>query len=198
MKVTREKPEILRFIYRQEQDDPHYGSCLWAIFDLDPGRGLFNVQSDCGNYAYRWPERGMDFLKLLAGNMTDSYLLGKLCGKPKEFNAEATVEAVREYLKDAEYNEDEQKNRLFIDMAVKRLESEFSEYDLSDEPGIAEFILDNWNSDNNMGIDCAWELVEKEYGAWQKRIVTIFKEHIVPEIRKAIMEGAYHGADDED
>ena len=198
MKVTREKPEILRVIYRQEQDDPHYGSCLWAIFDLDPGRGLFNVQSDCGNYAYRWPERGMDFLKLLAGNMTDSYLLGKLCGKPKEFNAEATVEAVREYLKDAEYNEDEQKNRLFIDMAVKRLESEFSEYDLSDEPGIAEFILDNWNSDNNMGIDCAWELVEKEYGAWQKRIVTIFKEHIVPEIRKAIMEGTYHGADDED
>lgn len=198
MKVTRENPEILRFIYRQEQDDPHYGSCLWAIFDLDPGRGLFNVQSDCGNYAYRWPERGMDFLKLLAGNMTDSYLLGKLCGKPKEFNAEATVEAVREYLKDAEYNEDEQKNRLFIDMAVKRLESEFSEYDLSDEPGIAEFILDNWNSDNNMGIDCAWELVEKEYGTWQKRIVTIFKEHIVPEIRKAIMEGAYHGADDED
>lgn len=198
MKVTREKPEILRFIYRQEQDDPHYGSCLWAIFDLDPGRGLFNVQSDCGNYAYRWPERGMDFLKLLAGNMTDSYLLGKLCGKPKEFNAEATVEAVREYLKDAEYNEDEQKNRLFIDMAVKRLESEFSECDLSDEPGIAEFILDNWNSDNNMGIDCAWELVEKEYGAWQKRIVTIFKEHIVPEIRKAIMEGTYHGADDED
>ena len=198
MKVTREKPEILRFIYRQEQDDPHYGSCLWAIFDLDPGRGLFNVQSDCGNYAYRWPERGMDFLKLLAGNMTDSYLLGKLCGKPKEFNAEATVEAVREYLKDAEYNEDERKNRLFIDMAVKRLESEFSEYDLSDEPGIADFILDNWNSDNNMGIDCAWELVEKEYGAWQKRIVTIFKEHIVPEIRKAIMEGTYHGADDED
>lgn len=186
MKVTREKPEILRFIYRQEQDDPHYGSCLWAIFDLDPGRGLFNVQSDCGNYAYRWPERGMDFLKLLAGNMTDSYLLGKLCGKPKEFNAEATVEAVREYLKDAVYKEDEQKNRLFIDMAVKRLESEFSEYDLSDEPGIVEFILDNWNSDNNMGIDCAWELVKKEYGAWQKLIVTIFKEHIVPEIRKAM------------
>lgn len=188
MKVTREKPEILRFIYRQEQDDPHYGSCLWAIFDLDPGRGLFNVQSDCGNYAYRWPERGMDFLKLLAGNMTDSYLLGKLCGKPKEFNAEVTVEAVREYLKDAEYNEDEQKNRLFIDRAVKRLESEFSEYDLSDEPGIAEFILDNWNSDNNMGIDCAWELVEKEYGAWQKRIVTIFKEYIMPEIRRVISE----------
>lgn len=188
MKVTREKPEILRFIYRQEQDDPHYGSCLWAIFDLDPRRGLFNVQSDCGNYAYRWPERGMDFLKLLTGDMADSYLLGKLCGKPKEFNAEATIETVKDYLKDAEYSEDEKKNRLIIDRAVKRLESEFSEYDLSDEPGIAEFILDNWNSDNNMGIDCAWELVEKEYGAWQKRIVAIFKENIAPEIRLVISE----------
>lgn len=188
MKITTEKPQIMRFIYRQEPGDPHYGSCLWAIFDLDPGRGLLNIQSDCGNYAYHWPERGIDFLKLLAGNMTDSYLLGKLCGKPKEFNAEATVETVREYLKDAEYNKDEQKNRLFIDRAVKRLESEFSEYDLSDEPGIAEFILDNWNSDNNMEIDCAWELVEKEYGAWQKRIVAIFKEHIAPEIRLAISE----------
>lgn len=188
MKITTEKPQIMRFIYRQEPGDPHYGSCLWAIFDLDPGRGLLNIQSDCGNYAYRWPERGIDFLKLLAGNMTDSYLLGKLCGKPKEFNAEATVVTVREYLKDAEYNKDKQKNRLFIDRAVKRLESEFSEYDLSDEPGIAEFILDNWNSDNNMEIDCAWELVEKEYGAWQKRIVAIFKEHIAPEIRLAISE----------
>lgn len=188
MKVTREKPEILRFIYRQESGDPHYGSCLWAIFDLDPGRGLFNVQSDCGNYAYRWPERGMDFLKLLAGNMADSYLLGKLCGKPIEFNAEATIETVKDYLKDAEYSEDEKKNRQIIDKAVKRLKSEFSEYDLSNEPGIAEFILDAWNSDNNMEIDCAWELVVKEYSAWQKRIVAIFKEHIAPEIRRAISE----------
>ena len=192
MKVTREKPEILRFIYRQEQGDPHYGSCLWAIFDLDPGRGLFNVQSDCGNYAYRWPERGMDFLKLLAGNMTDSYLLGKLCGKPKEFNGRATIEAVREYLKDAEYCEDENRNRLKIDRAIERLESEYSEYSLEDEPGIAEFILDKWNSDNDMQIDCAWELVAKEYGAGQKRIAQIFRKHIRPEIERTITEGTYH------
>ena len=198
MKVTREKPEILRFIYRQESGDPHYGSCLWAIFDIDPGRGMLNIQSDCGNYAYRWPERGKNFLKLLAGDMTDSYLLEKLCGKPKEFNAEETVKEVAGYLKEAEYYEDEGLNREKIDTAIKDLESEFSQYLLTDEPGIAEFIIDNWNSDNDMEIECAWELIVKEYGAWQKRIVRIFKKHIVPEIRKAIMEGAYHGAEDED
>ena len=188
MKVTREKPEIIRIIYRQEPDDHNYGSCLWAIFDLDPGRGMLNIQSDCGNYAYRWPERGQMFLKLLAGDMDKSYLLGKLCGKPKEFNAEATIENVKNYLKEAEYYEDEELNRSKIDKAIERLESEFSEYDLTDEPGIAEFILDNWNSDNNMEIDCAWELVVKEYGSWQKRIVRIFREYIQPEIAKIIAE----------
>jgi len=198
MKITREKPEILRFIYRQESGDPHYGSCLWAIFDIDPGRGMLNIQSDCGNYAYRWPERGKNFLKLLAGGMADDYLLEKLCGKPKKFNAEETVKEVAEYLKEAEYYEDEELNREKIDTAIKDLESEFSQYLLMDEPGIAEFIIDNWNSDNDMKIECAWELIVKEYGEWQKRIVRIFKKHIVPEIRKAIMEGAYHGAEDED
>ena len=183
MKVTREKPEILRYIYRQEQSDPHYGSCLWAIFDLDPGRGMLNIQSDCGNYAYRWPERGENFLKLLSGDMAERYLLGKLCGKPKEFDADATIKTVREYLKDAEYYEDEELNKLKIDKAIECLESEYLEYDLSDEPGIAEFILDSWNSDNNMEIECAWELVEKVYSAHQKRIVNIFRECIMPQIR---------------
>ena len=197
MKVTREKPEILRFIYRQEPGDPHYGSCLWAVFDLDPGRGMLNIQSDCGNYAYRWPERGENFLRLLAGNMTDGYLLEKLCGKPKEFDAEVTLAEVREYLQDAEYFKDEDSNRLKKERAIKDLKDELSQYDLEDEPGIAEFIVDNWNSDNNMEIDCAWELVVKKYGTWQKRIVKIFKEYIVPEIRKTISEGACHGAEDE-
>jgi len=188
MKITREKPDILRIIYRQEREDEQYGSCLWAIFDLDPGRGMLNIQSDCGSYSYCWPERGENFLKLLAGDMADSYLLGKLCGKPREFNAEATVESVKEYLKYAEYYEDEELNRLKIDEVIEDLENEFSEYDLSNEPGIAEFILDNWNSDNNMEMDCAWELVVKEYGAWQKRIVRIFREHIVPEIKRVLSE----------
>ena len=188
MKVTREKPEIIRIIYRQEPGDHNYGSCLWAIFDLDPGRGMLNIQSDCGNYAYRWPERGEMFLKLIAGDMAESYLLGKLCGKPKEFNAEATIKTVKEHLKEAEYYEDEELNKTKINKAIERLESEFSEYDLIDEPGIAEFILDSWNSDNDMEIECAWELVEKEYGAWQKRIVQIFRKYIQPEIAKIIAE----------
>lgn len=196
MRITREKPEILRFVYRQETGDPNYGSCLWAIFDIDPGRGMLNIQGDCGNYAYRWPERGEMFMKMLAGGMSEDYLLKKLCGKPKAFKAEATIENMKDYLKDAEYYEDEKLNQLKIDNAIKNLEAELSEYDLEDDPSIAEFIIDNWNSDNDMDIDCAWELVIKDYSAHQKRTVHIFLEHIAPQIGRATEDGYFHEAKD--
>ena len=67
MTVTTEKPEIIRFIYRQEKSDKDYGSCLWAIFDIDASRGMLNIQSDCGDFAHRWPERGQEFLRLIHG-----------------------------------------------------------------------------------------------------------------------------------
>ena len=35
MKIKVEKPNIVRISYYQEQDDPHYGSCLWAYYDFD-------------------------------------------------------------------------------------------------------------------------------------------------------------------
>lgn len=189
MRVTREKPEILRFIYRQEQDDPHYGSCLWAIFDLDPGRGLFNVQSDCGNYAYRWPERGNMFLKLFL-NMTESYLLGKLCGKPEEFDEKGTIESIDEYLSEMEISEQKKKR------ALESLKSTWGDYSLDDAPELAQFLVDEWNNDNNLEIDCAWELVNTVYSAHQKRTVQIFREHIVPQIRQALEDGFYRGSVD--
>lgn len=196
MKVTREKPEILRFIYRQESGDPHYGSCLWAIFDLDPGRGMLNIQSDCGNYAYRWPERGNEFLRLMTG-IDKGYLLKKLCGKPKEVDEEATIERVKEYLQDAEYYEDEDLNRRKIERGIERLEAKFEDFNISEE-GFAAYMLDEWNDENNMQMCDIRELVQTSYGAHQKRIADIFIGHIEPEIRRAILEGVYHGTEDED
>lgn len=191
MKVTREKPEIIRIIYRQEPGDPHYGSCLWAIFDLDPGRGMLNIQSDCGNYAYRWPERDEDFFKIFS-RTTDEYLLEKLCGKPQEVDTEATIKSIREYLKEMDISESRRKR------LIGYLESTFSEYTLDDELSLAQFLVDEWNNDYDVEIDQAWELVETDYGAWQKRIVDIFQKHIVPEIEKIIAEGEKNGEDNKD
>lgn len=184
MKIIREKPEILRFIYRQESGDPHYGSCLWAIFDLDPGRGMLNIQSDCGNYAYRWPERGDSFLELLCG-MSEDYLIGKLCGKPQEFDEERTIDSISEYLDDMEVSDGKKRK------AIENLKTTLSGYTLVDAPEVAQFVIDEWNDEEGLEIDCAWELTVNKYGAWQKRIVNIFIEHIAPEIGRAIAEGAF-------
>jgi len=182
MKITREKPEIIRIIYRQEQSDPDLGSCPWAIFDLDPGRGMLNIQSDCGNYAYRWPECGEDFLKIFP-RTTDEYLLEKLCGRPQEVDTEATIKSVREYLEEMEIPKSRRKR------LIGYLESTFSNYTLGDELSLAQFLVDEWNNDYDVEIDQAWELVETDYSAWQKRIVAIFQKHVVPEIEKVIAEG---------
>lgn len=187
MKIIREKPEILRFIYRQEQGDSHYGSCLWAIFDIDPNRGMLNIQSDCGDYAHRWPERGKAFLKLLCG-LDKGYLLYKLCGEPKEFDEESTLEIVKEYLQDAEYYEDEERNREKIERGIARLKDSFDNY-LVENTEFAAYQLDEWNYENDMEIDDIWELVRTKYSTHQTRIVDIFIEHIEPEI-KAVLQNS--------
>ena len=197
MKIAIEKPDVIRFIYRQEREDPGYGSCLWAYFDIDRNEGMLSIQSDCGNYAHSWPETGKAFIKLLAGDMAEGYLLEKLCGKPRRFNQRATIENVKEYLNDAEYYDDEDLNREKIEEAIKDLKRTYDEYDLREEPGIAEFIIDEWNNDNDMGIECIWERVAREYSSWQKRIVQIFRKYIVPEIRQALKEGAFDGKNNE-
>lgn len=69
MKLELQTPHIIRIAYRQEPGDYRYGSCLWANFDFDQDNGILSVLSDCGNYAYRWPETGNRFLQLMAGKL---------------------------------------------------------------------------------------------------------------------------------
>lgn len=181
MKITKEKPEIVRIIYRQERGDPDYGSCLWAIFDFDAGRGLLNIQSDCGDYAYRWPERGNNFLRLFR-TMDEGYLLGKLCGRPGRFDKEGTIGRITEWLDEMEISDAEKES------AIRDLQSCLEKCSDGCEPELAMTVVDEWNDDEDLGIDCAWELVRKRYTADQIRIVKVFREYIIPEIRKELEE----------
>lgn len=187
MKITREKPDITRVIYRQEREDEHYGSCLWAFFDFDPDRGMLSIQSDCGDYAHRWPERGDEFWKLCAG-MGGDYLIRKLCGKPREVNQEATIDTVKEVLEDAEFYKDEELNKMKIKSVMESLDMLYADFDCADEVGLAQYLLEQWNDDNGNPLDCAWEYVAADYAAQQERIVQIYEEHIRPEIVKIIQE----------
>lgn len=182
MTVKAEIPHIVRLTYRQQQDDPDYGSCMWAFFDFDTEKWMLSIQSDCGEYAYRWPSgKGETFLELCA-RICDDYLLDKLCGKPDVVNAEATIEDVIERMT-ADRDEDEITEN--EKEAIAELKEKDCELDGASSDGAA-WILDEWANDYGLEFDCLWESVSTEYSGNQKKIVQVYKDHIQPALKEII------------
>lgn len=194
MKIEALKPNIVRIAIHQEKDDPHYGSCLWGYYDFDIDRYMLNIQSDCGEAAYRWCETpdSESFLHLMA-RIDDDYLMNKLF-KAEEVDVSATVAEVREHLgvgddwQDDSLTDEEREER---EEALEELEGLLE--DVSGSYGAVQKALGDWNYDHDFDIDCIYEDVATDYTAWQKRIVEIFRDYVQPKIREIIKEGAEHG-----
>lgn len=191
MKIEALKPNIVRIAIHQEEGDQHYGSCLWGYYDFDIDRYMLNIQSDCGEAAYRWTETPdhESFLHLMA-RIDDDYLLEKLF-KAEEVDVSATVDEVREWLgigEDEDYQDDsltdyEREER---EDALNELETLLQ--DVSENYGVVQKTLMDWNDDHDFQIDCAYEHVVTDYTAWQKRIVQIFRDYVQPKIREIVRE----------
>lgn len=194
MKIEALKPNIVRIAIHQEKGDPHYGSCLWGYYDFDIDRYMLNIQSDCGEAAYRWCETpdSESFLRLMA-RIDDDYLMNKLF-KAEEVDVSATVAEVREHLgvgddwQDDSLTDEEREER---EEALEELEGLLE--DVSGSYGAVQKALEDWNYDHDFDIDCIYEDVATDYTAWQKRIVEIFRDYVQPKIREIIKEGAEHG-----
>lgn len=162
--------------YRQDIDDKDYGSCLYARFYFNLDTYELTIISDVGNYAYQWyatPEHE-SFLELMA-RIEGGYLLGKLCGRPKEFNYEAT----KACFYDNAYDEDEKKR---LDKIFEKIE----EYDYFLESG--EEFIELFENENDGSWDDIWDYLVYVYTSCQKKIVSVFKNHIQPVIRKMVKE----------
>lgn len=194
MKIEALKPNIVRIAIHQEKGDPHYGSCLWGYYDFDIDRYMLNIQSDCGEAAYRWCETpdSESFLRLMA-RIDDDYLMNKLF-KAEEVDVSATVAEVREHLgvgddwQDDSLTDEEREER---EEALEELEGLLE--DVSGSYGAVQKALEDWNYDHDFDIDCIYEDVATDYTAWQKLIVEIFRDYVQPKIREIIKEGAEHG-----
>lgn len=199
MKIEALKPNIVRIAIHQEKDDPHYGSCLWGYYDFDIDRYMLNIQSDCGEAAYRWCETpdSESFLHLMA-RIDDDYLMNKLF-KAEEVDVSATVAEVREHLgvgddwQDDSLTDEEREER---EEALEELEGLLE--DVSGSYGAVQKALEDWNYDHDFDIDCIYEDVATDYTAWQKRIVEIFRDYVQPKIREIIKEGAENGQENKD
>lgn len=189
MRIDALKPNILRIAVRQEGNDQNYGSCLWAYFDFDLDRYMLNIQSDCGDAAYRWCETpdSESFLQLMA-RIDDDYLMYKLF-VPDEVDVSDTIDGVRDYL--GVGGDDGYQNVYLAEAERRRREEALEELEellkeVSGNYGAAQITLENWNTDHDFDIDCAYGYVAVDFSAWQKRIVEIFRDHVQPKIREII------------
>lgn len=193
MKIDALNPNILRIAIHQEDKDPHYGSCLWAYYDFDLDRYMLNIQSDCGDAAYRWCETpdSESFLQLMA-RIDDDYLMYKLF-LPDEVDVSATIDGVRDYLgvggddgyQNVYLSEAERRRR---EEALEELEELLKE--VSGNYVAAQITLENWNTDHDFDINCTYGYVAEDFNAWQKRIVELFRDYVQPKIREIIKRDA--------
>lgn len=84
MKLERIKPRIITIRLTQEESDPDYGSCLWAVFKLDLDRYEISITGDCGNYSCGWhPTPKTESFLHLIGRMDDGYFLDKIASRSR-------------------------------------------------------------------------------------------------------------------
>ena len=173
--TVKEIPVNIRCLeYRQDKDDADYGSCLYARFYFNLDKYELTIVSDVGNYAYRWGVSDNEaFLKLMT-RISSDYLLGKLCGSPKEFDYEAT----KAHFYDCADDEDDK----------KKLDEIFEEIECKYIPDNGETFIELFEQENDGWWCDAWEYLVYEYTPWQKKIVQIFKDYIQPEIREMVKE----------
>lgn len=196
MKIEVQTPNIVRIAYHQEPGDHLYGSCLWAYYDFDLEKYMLNIQSDCGNAAYRWTPtpKTESFLHLMARMTDEWYLSEKLYGDPKRVDVDGTIEEIREWLgigededlRDDSISEDDRED---MEAALDWLEGLLNDHSYLDKD-MAITIIEDWNSEHEYELDCSYERVVTDYTAWEKRIVQIFMEHIRPEIAKLVAKEA--------
>ena len=181
MKIETITPRIVRIAYYQEEGDPHYGSCLWAYFDFDLDRYMLNIQSDCGNAAYRWHETpdSESFLQLMA-RINKDYLINKLFD-PEEIDVKATMENLREaiYLDEIEDEDDREDAETYLEEIEETLES----CDTTEEAFVA---IEDWDEEHDLNLDDMFRMIVTDFNAEQKRICQIFADYVQPEIEKAV------------
>jgi len=97
-KIAKEKRNIVTLSFRQENDDPDYGTCLWADFYFDLDAYTLTIASDCGNYAYGWTITPSEpFLKLMS-RINRGYLLDKI-SKSDTIDAKPTINELTKYVR---------------------------------------------------------------------------------------------------
>lgn len=184
MTVTVEKPRIITLVYKQEQTDDDYGSCLWARFNLDLKNYTMSIESDCGNYSHGWvPTPGRESFLQLCARFNWEYMLGKISALTV-IDGEATFQKVKELMEQL----DDDVFASINEEAMEEIESACYGHREDTEAYIA--ICDilgehGFNEYDSYEVACC---IEKDYPAGAKKLAEIYRDRIQPVIRKMAKE----------
>ena len=182
MKATKEYAEILRYEIRMERDkdEEMYRRCMWAHFYLDLDSGTLLANTDAGDAVHRWPERGADFLRLMATADSD-YLMEKLFQR-ETFNCDASVRDTIERLREWNEEQDEKHQIRETDLqeCIKSLE-EIECSTLEHYYWTACEILQIYGIMDTSLIDD-----QLEYSPHQRTFTKVFTEYLQPLLRQEL------------
>ncbi len=181
MKIQFSNPRIVRVSYLPDRDDKDYTKCLWAHFDFDVDNWMMNVQSDVGDYAYRWNiDADRTFLAFLS-KLDSDYLLWKI-GRKTEVDLKETKERIRICLCDMDFTEDE------VEDAMEELDDKLEEMNC-DSYDFVCYAVEQWNDEQDLDICDVWEYVARDYSHDTKMIVKIFDKYVRKAIADKLSEG---------
>lgn len=179
-KVTNETPKIVTLLFKQEQSDPDYGSCLWARFNFDLKNYHLSIDSDCGNYSHGWiPTPATESFLELCARFDGEYLIYKMSDR-SIIDGDQTLENVKELIE--EYN-------TLDEFAREEIDSACHSY-IRDETGTVYAITDALHEAGIKNItmydiSCC---VEKDYSNNAKKIAEIYTKYIRPAVRDLVPE----------
>jgi hypothetical protein len=139
--------------------------------------GMFAAVSDWGNYAYAWRCTGCkDVREFFARIPVDTdYFARKFAGSQREYDAEHTLKAVQEHIKELQENGD-----LTEETITEELDNLRYEYSNLEN----EFYFNSWVNDGDNRISEPWEL----YRCNLPTQIVQFCERILPRLAEKIQD----------
>lgn len=159
---------------RSEPADDINTRCTWACIYLDLNRGIMSACTDCGNYAYRWPETGKEFIQLIA-NADKEYLLSKVA-KSDVFDVQATIESIREYF------EGDKTAQFALDQI------EENSHMITNAEGLLLAIEENYAFDCLNGFPYDDTIFHYRYSNYAVTFVELFVKYVQPQIKELIKQ----------
>lgn len=191
MKINEVQPTIRQFEYMQEKVDVDYGSCLWAIFNIDTKNYTLSIESDCGNYSYGWvPTPNSESFVHLMSRVDEEYLLKKLADRT-EFDYEASKSQTIDNITSMYEDEPETLNNILEEVEYEEAVSDmkYSAHDFYHE--MDKILTDYGCMDRFETIIC-----EMDYTANAKKIANVFCTVLQPFLKEECKKMEEHREED--